>query len=154
MQYDCNDTDMSSEEEISKFLDEKDKPTSDIGDIGVSFGSVAAAKGVTQLFKTSYWNDVLDWAKDKDANWMVAYTGSISFITNTKLVKNPLKSLNDLLTGDYEVSVGDVTKAAQAQSVVLAAVIAFGGDANNIQPGIDFFAKLAKQGRLLLKNLD
>ncbi len=33
---------------------------------------------------------------------------------------------------------------------VLAAAIAFGGDESNLQPGIDFFVKLAKQGRLSL----
>jgi len=149
-----SDTDMSSAEEISKFLAEKDKPTADIGDVGVAFGPIAVSKGVTQPYKTSYFNDIPDWAKDKDGNWVVGYTGSIAIITNKKLVKNPPKSWKDLLAGDYKVSVGDVTKAAQAQSAVLAAALANGGDEKNIKPGLDFFAQLAKQGRLMLKNPD
>lgn len=142
------DTDMSSAEEISKFLSEKNNPTADIGDVGITFGPIAVEKGVTQPYKTSYWNEVPDWAKDKDGNWMVGYTGSIAIITNKKLVKNPPKSWDDIAKGDYKVAIGDVTKAAQSQASVLSAALANGGDEKNIQPGIDFFANLAKEGRL------
>ncbi|MFE4712805.1 ABC transporter substrate-binding protein [Paenibacillus sp. NPDC056722] len=142
------DTDMSSAEEIAKFEAEKDKPTADIGDVGIAFGPVAVAKGVTQPYKTAYWDEIPDWAKDKDGNWVVGYQGSISFLTNTKLVPNPPKSWEDLKNGNYKIIVGDVTKAAQAQMAVLAAAIAFGGDESNIEPGIAFFEDLAKKGRL------
>jgi putative spermidine/putrescine transport system substrate-binding protein len=143
-----SDTDMSSAEEIAKFDAEKDKPTADIGDVGIAFGSVAVDKGVTQPYKTSYWDEIPDWAKDKDGNWIVGYQGTISFLTNTKLVANPPKSWEDLKNGNYKIIVGDVTKAAQAQMAVLAAAIAFGGDESNIEPGIAFFEDLAKKGRL------
>ncbi|MEB3102189.1 ABC transporter substrate-binding protein [Ferviditalea candida] len=142
------DTDMSSAEEIAKFEAEKDKPTADIGDVGIAFAPVAVAKGVTQPFKPSHWDEIPDWAKDKDGNWMVGYQGTIAFLTNKNLVKNPPKSWDDLLKGDYKIAVGDVTKAAQAQMAVLAAAMAFGGNEGNIQPGIDFFEKLAKAGRI------
>lgn len=143
-----SDTDMSSAEEIAKFDAEKDKPTADIGDVGIAFGSVAVEKGVTQPYKTTYWDEIPDWAKDKDGNWVVGYQGTISFLTNTKLVANPPKSWEDLKNGNYKIIVGDVTKAAQAQMAVLAAAIAFGGDESNIEPGITFFEDLAKKGRL------
>ncbi|WP_410513153.1 extracellular solute-binding protein [Paenibacillus sp. BR2-3] len=143
-----SDTDMSSAEEIAKFDAEKDKPTADIGDVGIAFGPVAVDKGVTQPYKTSHWDEIPDWAKDKDGNWVVGYQGSIAFLTNTKLVANPPKSWEDLKNGDYKIIVGDVTKAAQAQMAVLAAAIAFGGDESNIEPGIAFFEDLAKNGRL------
>ncbi|QQZ62926.1 ABC transporter substrate-binding protein [Paenibacillus sonchi] len=142
------DTDMSSAEEIAKFEAEKDKPTADIGDVGIAFGPVAVDKGVTQPYKTSYWDEIPDWAKDKDGNWIVGYQGSIAFLTNTKLVANPPKSWEDLKNGSYKIIVGDVTKAAQAQMAVLAAAVAFGGDESNIEPGIAFFEELAKKGRL------
>ncbi|BBI34622.1 ABC transporter substrate-binding protein [Cohnella abietis] len=142
------DTDMSSAEEIAKFEAEKAKPTADIGDVGIAFGSVAIDKGVTQPYKTSYWGEIPDWAKDKDGHWIVGYQGSISFLTNTKLVQTPPKSWEDLKNGDYKIIVGDVTKAAQAQMAVLAAAIAFGGDESNIEPGIAYFEDLAKKGRL------
>lgn len=142
------DTDMSSAEEIAKFEAEKDKPTADIGDVGIAFAPVAVAKGVTQPYKTSHWDEIPDWAKDKDGNWMVGYQGTIAFLTNKNLVKNPPKSWDDLLKGDYKIAVGDATKAAQAQMAVLAAAMAFGGDESNIQPGIDVFEKLSKAGRI------
>jgi len=144
------DTDMSSAEEIAKFEAEKDNPTADIGDVGISFGPVAVEKGVTQPYKTSYWDQIPDWAKDEEGHWIVGYTGSIAVITDKNQVKNPPKTWADLANGDYKVAVGDVTKATQAQMAVLAAALAHGGDEKNIQPGIDFFAKLAEQKRISL----
>jgi putative spermidine/putrescine transport system substrate-binding protein len=146
------DTDMSSAEEISKLEAEKSKPTADIGDVGIVFGPVAAEKGLTLPYKTSYFDEIPDWAKDKDGNWVVAYTGTIAIITNKKLVKNPPKSWEDLLKGNYTIATDDVTKSAQGQATVLAAALAYGGDEKNIKPGLDFFAKIAKQGRLSLVN--
>lgn len=143
-----NDADMHSSEELALFESEKNKPTKDFGDVGQSFGPVAVQKGLAQPYKTSYWNSIPSWAKDKDGNWIDGYYGAISFVTNTNSVKNPPKSWQDILNGDYKVNVGDVTKAAQSQNAVLAAAIAMGGSEKNIQPGIDFFAKLAQQGRL------
>lgn len=143
-----SDTDMSSAEEIAKFEAEKDKPTADIGDVGIAFGPVALEKGVTQPYKTSYWDEIPDWAKDEDGHWVVGYQGSIALFTNSNLVSEAPKSWEDLKTGDYKIIVGDVTKAAQAQMAVLAAAIAHGGDESNIEPGIAYFEELAKNGRL------
>jgi putative spermidine/putrescine transport system substrate-binding protein len=142
------DVDMSSAEELAIFETEKSNATKDIGDVGQSFGPVAESKALTLKYKTSFWNDIPTWAKDDDGDWIVAYYGTISIITNKKLVKTPPKSFADLLTGDYIVTVGDVTKASQAQNAVLAAAVANGGSESNMQPGFDFFKKLAEQGRI------
>lgn len=142
------DTDMSSAEEISLFESEKDDATKDIGDVGQAFGPIAEEKGVTLKYKTSYWDSIPDWAKDDDGDWIIGYYGTMTMMTNTKIVDNPPKSFADLLEGDYMVAVGDVAAANQAQFAVLAAAIAMGGDEGNIQPGLDFFRQLAEQGRL------
>ncbi|MDP4172276.1 MAG: extracellular solute-binding protein, partial [Bacillota bacterium] len=142
------DTDMSSAEELAKFESEKENATADIGDVGAAFGPLAKEKGLTLPYKTSHWNDIPNWAKDKDGNWIIGYTGSIAFITDKNNVKNPPKSWKDIENGNYKVTIGDVLKSSQAQFGVLAAAYAKGGDEKNIQPGVDFFAKLAKQGRL------
>lgn len=142
------DTDMSSAQEIAKFEAEKKNATADIGDVGFAFARVAVKKGITQAYKPSTWNDIPDWAKDKDGHWALAYTGTISFISNNNLVKNAPKTWNDLLKGDYKISIGNVGVAAQANNAVLAAAFAHGGSENNLDPAIEFFAKLAKQGRL------
>ncbi|EMQ2878678.1 ABC transporter substrate-binding protein [Vibrio navarrensis] len=139
------DTDMSSAQEIAKFEAEKKNATADVG---FAFARVAVKKGVTQPYKPTTWSDIPNWAKDTDGHWALAYTGTISFISNNNLVKNAPKSWDDLLKGDYKVTVGDVGVAAQANNAVLAAAFANGGDESNLKPALDFFAKLAKQGRL------
>lgn len=142
------DTDMSSAQEIAKFEAEKKKATADIGDVGFAFARVAVKKGVTQPYKPTTWSEIPDWAKDKDGHWALAYTGTISFIANNNLVKDAPQSWDDLLKGDYKVTVGDVGVAAQANNAVLAAAFAKGGNESNLKPAIEFFSELAKQGRL------
>lgn len=146
------DTDMSSAQEIAKFAAEKDNASADIGDVGAAFGPIAVQQGVTQAYKPSTWEQIPSWAKDADGHWMLAYTGSIAFIVNKQLVKDIPTSWADLKTAKYRVAIGDVSAAAQAVNGVLAAAIANGGDEKNIQPGLDYFAAIAEQGRLSLAN--
>ncbi|HWR23709.1 MAG TPA: extracellular solute-binding protein [Feifaniaceae bacterium] len=143
-----SDVDMSSAEELAVFESEKENATKDIGDVGQAFGPIAVEKGLALPYKTSYWNDIPDWAKDEDGNWIIAYYGTMAMLTNKKIVAAAPTSFADILAGDYNVSVGDVAKANQAQFAVLAAAIAFGGDEGNVRPGLDFFRQLAEQGRL------
>lgn len=142
------DTDMSSAEEIALFANEANDATKEIGDVGQSFGPVAEEQGVTLPYKTSYWDSVPDWAKDDDGDWIIGYYGTITFITNKNLVEDAPTSWQDVLEGDYTLTIGDVSVATQAQSGLLSADIAFGGDESNIQPGLDFFKTLAEEGRL------
>ncbi len=142
------DLDMSSAEEIALFKEEGKKGTKDIGDVGQQWGPVAEKEGVTLKYKTSYWDEIPSWAKDDDGDWIVAYYGTISIITNNKIVSNPPKSFADILNGDYKVTIGDVSTAAQAQHAILATAYAMGGSIDNLQPAYDFWKKLAEQGRL------
>lgn len=148
------DTDMSSAQEVAKFDAEKDNASADIGDVGAAFGPIALAKGVTQPYKPSTWEQVPDWAKDKDGHWALAYTGTIAFIINKDLVKEADRptSWADLKKGTYKVAIGDVGTAAQAANGVLAAAIANKGDESNIAPGLQLFTQLAQQKRLSLAN--
>ncbi|WP_116472708.1 ABC transporter substrate-binding protein [Zobellella maritima] len=142
------DTDMSSAQEIAKFAAEKDNATADIGDVGAAFGPIAVRQGVTQPYKPTTWDEIPDWAKDKDGHWMLGYTGTIAFIVNNELVKKTPTSWQELLDGDYQVTVGDVGVAAQANSALLAAAFARGGNESNIKPALNLFAELARQDRL------
>lgn len=147
-----SDTDMSSAQEIAKFAAEKENASADIGDVGVAFGPVAVQKGVSQPYKPTTWEQVPDWAKDKDGHWAMAYTGTIAFIVDKQQVKDIPHSWADLQKGKYVVTIGDVGTASQASSGVLAASFALGGNEKNMKPALDFFAKLAKEGRLGLTN--
>lgn len=148
------DTDMSSAEELAKFESEKKNATGDIGDVGIAFGPLAVEKDLVVGYKTSYFDEIPDWAKDKDGKWIIGYTGTMSFMTDKNSVKDTPKTWEDIKDGDYKVSIGDVEKANQAQFAVLAAAYAFGGDEKNLQPGIDFFKKLAEEGRLTTTDPD
>ena len=143
-----SDTDMSSAQELAKFDAEKENASADIGDVGAAFGPVAVAKGVAQPYKPSHWDQIPDWAKDKDGNWALAYTGTIAFLIDKQQVKDIPHSWADLKKGKYVVTIGDVGVAAQAANGVLAANYALGGDEKNLKPALAFFADLAKQGRL------
>lgn len=142
------DVDLSSAEELAMFEAEKNNATKDIGDVGETYGAVAEEQGLTLKYKTSYWDEIPDWAKDDGGDWVVAYYGTMALLTNKKLVPEAPTSFQDLLEGDYMVSIGDVARSTRAQYAVLAAAYAMGGDESNIQPGLDFFRQLAEQGRL------
>jgi putative spermidine/putrescine transport system substrate-binding protein len=145
------DTDMSSAEEIAKFLGEKNAPVADVGDVGLAFGPIGTEAGAFLPYKVAKWNEIPDWAKDKDGHYAAAYSGVVAFIVNPKLVKNVPLSWRDLLRPEYKgkIAMSDPRRAAVAQYGVIAAAIALGGSETKIQPGIDFFAKLQKSGNLL-----
>lgn len=142
------DLDMSSSEEIAMFKEEGEKGTKDIGDVGQQWGPIAEEEGVTLKYKTSYWDSIPDWAKDDDGDWVSGYYGTISIISNDDQVENAPESFADILDGDYKVTIGDVSSAAQAQHAVLAIAYAMGGSIDDMQPAYDFLEQLAKDGRL------
>ena len=145
------DTDMSSAEEIAKFLAEKNAPVADVGDVGLAFGPIGTEQGAFMAYKNSKWNEIPDWAKGADGTYAAAYYGAVAFIVNPKLVKNVPKQWRDLLRPEYKgkIAINDPRRAANAQYAVIAAAMANGGSETNIQPGIDFFAKLQKSGNLI-----
>lgn len=142
------DLDMNSVEELSLFAAEKNGATKDIGDVGIEYGKRAKNMGVTQPYRTSYWEEIPAWAKDDQGHWIASYMGTMAFLINDNLVDKPPSSWNDLLYGDYKISIGDVMSSAQAQYAVVAAAIAMGGSVSRLQPGIDFWKNIAQQGRL------
>lgn len=143
------DVDMTSAEELSQFAAEKDDPTKDMGDIGLSMTPEAKKQDVIGSFKASTWDQFPDWAKDPDGQWVMTYTGSLAFIANTESTggKCPA-SWAEVKDGDYLVSVGNVLGGAASQVAVLSCAIANGGSLEDVQPGIDYFKALAEAGRL------
>ncbi|HOM67952.1 MAG TPA: extracellular solute-binding protein [Brevefilum fermentans] len=143
------DTDMSSAEELNMFENEKDSPTKDIGDIGLGFTAEAIERGIVQGYKTSYWETVPDWAKAEDGKWMIAYTGVTTFIFNEDVTDEPYPtSWADVRKGTYKLTIGDVIGGATGQANVLATAFAFGGDMDNLDPAFEFWAEMAKAGRI------
>src|SRR6266704_3139508 len=87
--------------------------------------------------------------KDPKGNWCTEYYGAQAFVINTDLVKQPPATFQDLLKPAYKNMIGidgDPRQANDAFIAVFSSALANGGSLDNIQPGIDFFAKLKKNG--------
>lgn len=142
------DTDMGSAQQIAKMKAEGKYGNIDLGDVGLEFASVAKSQSVTLPYKPTTWKEIPIWAKDPDGHWMLSYTGTMSFIINRKRVKVPPRGWNDLLKGNYIVTIGRVGVGSQSTNVVLAATIGLGGHEGDLMPGVKLFSQLAKEGRL------
>jgi putative spermidine/putrescine transport system substrate-binding protein len=96
-------------------------------------------------------SEIPDGLKDPDHNWTAAYYGIMAISTNTTIVKNAPKTFADLKKPEYKGLVslnGDPRQAGAAFAAVMAASIANGGSADDILPGVQFFADLKKSGNL------
>ncbi|MEX1206661.1 MAG: extracellular solute-binding protein [Dongiaceae bacterium] len=144
------DTDMTSAEEITHLLAEKNAPVMDIADIGYDFVGRLMENNLTLPYKNASWDKIPDNFKDKDGNWSVAYWGAISFLVNTSKVENVPQTWNDLLKPEYKdmVCSRDPRISTYATASVLAAAYANGGSEQNVQPGLDWFKSLRDSGNL------
>jgi putative spermidine/putrescine transport system substrate-binding protein len=121
----------------------------DVFDLGQS---VALAN--TDLFapyQVSTWDDVPDEFKDPDGTWINDYGGYMSVGYDSSKVPD-VTSLDDLLGPDFKGKValnGDPTAAGAAFSGVVMASVANGGSADDIAPGVEYFAKLKDAGNFL-----
>ncbi len=89
---------------------------------------------------------------DADNNYTAAYYGIISIFTNTLIVPNAPQTWADLKKPEYEGVValnGDPRESGSGFAAVMAASFANGGNADDIMPGIEFFAELKESGNLV-----
>jgi len=139
----------SSAQELVVFKNSKSHAHGDIGDVGFKFGPVAIQQGLVTPYKHAHWDDIDPSLKDADGNWCTEYYGAQALVINTDIVKNPPTSFADLLKNSYKNMVGidgDPRQANDAFLAVYSAALANGGSLDNIQPGVDFFAKLKQKG--------
>ena len=145
--------DISSQEEldaINNLKGQADMP--DNIDVSPAKAADAIAQGLWEPFKPSTWDQIPDNLKDPDGNWVAAYYGVMAIGTDTGIVKSAPKTWADLKKPEYKGLValnGDPTKAGSAFAAVMAASLANGGSADDIMPGIQFFADLKKSGNLI-----
>jgi putative spermidine/putrescine transport system substrate-binding protein len=144
------DTDMSSAEAIQRFVAEKANPIGDMSDVGISWGPTAISEGVAAAYKNPWWDEIPDELKDPDGYWCASYYGATAFVVRTDMVANVPHSFADLLKPEYknQIAIYDPRQTAVGLYAVLAAAFANGGDETNMQPGVDFYAKLQKLGNL------
>ncbi|MFD3039933.1 ABC transporter substrate-binding protein [Mycolicibacterium senegalense] len=142
--------DGSSQEEINAANQQKGKSTApDVFDLGQSVA--LANTSMFAPYKVATFDDIPDKLKDPDGTWVNDYGGFMSIgFDSTKVPA--VTSVEDLLKPEYHGKValnGDPTQAGAAFAGVLMAAVAQGGSADDIAPGVAFFAKLNEAGNFL-----
>ncbi|MFE5922544.1 ABC transporter substrate-binding protein [Streptomyces sp. NPDC056468] len=142
--------DGSSQDEINAVTSRKGQDRApDVLDLGSSFAISAAQQGLLAPYKVEAFADIPEGQKDAQARWFNDYGGYISIGCDAKRVKECPKTFADLLKPQYKGQValnGNPTKSGSAFGGVYAAALANGGSFDDIQPGLDFFAELKKNG--------
>ncbi|MDX3642805.1 ABC transporter substrate-binding protein [Streptomyces sp. MB09-02B] len=142
--------DGASQDEINAVTSRKGQDRApDVLDLGSSFAISAAQQGLLAPYKVAAFADIPEGQKDPKGQWYNDYGGYISIGCDAKRVKECPETFADLLQPKYKGQValnGNPTKSGSAFGGVWAASLASGGSFDDIQPGLDFFAKLKKNG--------
>lgn len=142
--------DGSSQDEINAVTSRKGQDRApDVLDLGSSFALSAAQQGLLAPYKVAAFGDIPEGQKDPKGQWYNDYGGYISIGCDAARVKTCPTTFKDLLKPQYKGQValnGNPTKSGSAFGGVYAAALADGGSFDDIQPGLDFFAKLKKNG--------
>ncbi len=120
-------------------------------DVSPAISQEVTAKGLWEPYKPCSWDEIPDFLKDPDGNWVAAYYGIMAIGTNTTVVKNVPTSFADLTKPEYKGLValnGDPRQSGAAYNAVVAASLANGGSFDDIMPGIQYFADLKASGNL------
>ena len=121
----------------------------DVLDLGDSFAESAARQNLLAPYRSAMFDQLADNQRDAKARWYNSYGGYVSIGCDAKRVKVCPNSFADLLKPRYKNMValnGNPTTAGSAFAGVNAAALANGGSFDNVQPGLDFFARLTKVG--------
>jgi len=142
--------DGSSADEITavKTLKGQDRAP-DVLDLGIAFAISGAGENLFAPYKVAAFDKIPANQKDAQARWYNDYGGYVSIGCDAKRITVCPQSFADLKKPDYKGKValnGNPTKSGSAVAGVFAASLANGGNFDNIQPGIDFFAELKKSG--------
>ncbi|HEY2549805.1 MAG TPA: ABC transporter substrate-binding protein [Streptosporangiaceae bacterium] len=145
--------DGSSQDEINAMQQLKGQSRApDVLDMGTAFAIKADQERLLAPYKVAEWNNIPAAEKSTDGTWFGDYGGYVAIGYNSKTVKTPPTSFKALLSPAYKNEVGingNPTQASAAFSAVYAAALANGGSLANIEPGIQFFAKLKQVGNFV-----
>ncbi|MFH9865348.1 ABC transporter substrate-binding protein [Streptomyces lydicus] len=142
--------DGASQDEINAVTSRKGQGRApDVLDLGSSFAYSAAQQDLLARYRVADYIDIPDGQKDTLSRWYNGYGGYISIGCDANRVKTCPTTFKELLKPEYKGQValnGNPTKSGSAFGTVFAAALANGGSFDFIQPGLDFFAKLKKNG--------
>lgn len=144
--------DASSAEEmaaVETLAGQADMP--DNVDVSPPIAQEMVNKGLFEPYQPSVADEIPDGLRDPNWNWTAAYYGIMAIVTNTTIVEDAPNTFADLKNPEYRGLValnGDPRESGAAFAAVMAASIANGGSADDIMPGIEFFAELKSSGNL------
>ncbi|MFD4865171.1 ABC transporter substrate-binding protein [Streptomyces sp. NPDC058412] len=143
----------TSQDEINALKERRDDGSApDVIDVGGSFAQSAARQGLLAPYRVADFDQIPEDQKDPDARWYNNYGGYMSIGCDAKRVKTCPSTFADLRKPEYKGQValnGNPTKSGSAFAGVYAAALANGGSFDDIQPGIDFFAELSRNGNFI-----
>ncbi len=145
----------NSGQSFAQLVAEKDNPVADVVYYGVTTGIKAGKDDLFEPYKPAGFYQILDGLKDPEGKWFVVHYGTIGFFVNVDALSGaPVpQCFADLTKPEYKGMVGylDPSSDFVGYAAAVAANLAFGGDLENFDPGIDYFKKLAKNDPIVPK---
>jgi putative spermidine/putrescine transport system substrate-binding protein len=143
-EFQHQDTDMSSLEEITKFDAEKANSQAMMADIGMLYGPLAEQRGVVPNYLPDNAAVLPNGFKGASGGWVATFVGVPAIVVNTDVIKTVPRTWADLAKPEYAGKVGaiDPTKSGTAATTFLSWVYANGGDEANMAPGVEMAKKI------------
>ncbi|WP_018698711.1 extracellular solute-binding protein [Amorphus coralli] len=129
----------------------KNRPQADTAYYFAGSALDAAEKDVVAPFQPVNFDKLPEPFKDPEGKWFTIHTLNVAFLVNTNLVEDVPQSWADLLDEKYKNSIVylDPRSTGQGQVVVFGAALGNGGSMDDVQPGIDYLAKLHESGNVM-----
>jgi len=121
----------------------------DVIDVGDTFARAAAKQNLLAPYKVAAWDSIPRTQKDPHGRWYNNYGGYVSIGCDANRVKPCPLTFDNMKNAGFKGKValeGPPTRAGSAFASVYAAALANNGSFDDIQPGLDFFAELKKDG--------
>ena len=149
---DCHrtDNDIGSAEVIAAYEAEKNNPQAVMADIGIAFGPVAAARGITLKYVPAGSDFVPAEYKEAGGGWIGSVVGAVGFTVNLEALPEAPQSWADLLKPEFKGKVKGPSPASGGTGymTVLAANQARGGTPEDLSKGYAYFKALRDSGNL------
>jgi putative spermidine/putrescine transport system substrate-binding protein len=129
-----------------------DSRAPDAVDVTVALAVDGAREGLYAKYFVTTFSTIPRAMKDTRGYWWGDYWGAVSIGYNQNLISTPPTSFKDLLKPEYKGKValnGSPLQSGSAIAGVFAAALANGGSAQDVGPGIDWWAQLKKVGNYI-----